>query len=79
MHRQDRPRDRASFAQGTAQGTAPDFEYVPTRDSRLDEACAAAGPGFAVVCGQNGIRGIVRFDAERGCPLDEIPPEGWIS
>jgi hypothetical protein len=79
MHRVIDQGDRGAFAQGSAQGTEPEWEYVPTRESRLDAACSAAGPGFAIVAGPNGIRGIVRYDAERGCPLDEIPAEGWVS
>lgn len=49
------------------------------RPSSLDEACAAAGPGYAVVADRHQLRGVVAYDAERGAPLEDIPPMGWVS
>lgn len=34
------------------------------RESSLDAACSAAGPGFAVVADRDQVRGVVRFDLE---------------
>jgi len=49
------------------------------RSSTLDEACAAAGPGYAVVADRRQLRGVVAYDVERGAPLEDIPPHGWVS
>lgn len=68
-----------STAQGSVQGSVPTWQYVQTRASDLDAAAEAAGPGFAVVADAHGVRGIVRYDVEAGCPHEAIPADGWVS
>jgi hypothetical protein len=78
MRASDSDCDTGAIVQRTVQRT-PRFEYVPTRPSSLDAACLAAGPGFAIVADAEQIRGVVVLDHERGTPLHDIPPRGFVS
>lgn len=75
--------DTGAIVQRTVQRTPDEdhvFEvFVPTRPSALDAACSASGPGYAVFADENGVRGIGRYDVERGCPIDHVPPSGFVS
>lgn len=48
-------------------------------ESYLDALMLAAGPGSAIVCGEDGIDAVIRWDVERGAPVEDVPASGWCS
>jgi hypothetical protein len=54
-------------------------EWPHSTGVEIDAQAVGAGPGLALVADEDGVYSTVRFDVERGTPIDEIPPRGFIS
>lgn len=46
---------------------------------RIDALCLEAGPRRALVANSSGIVASIAWDHERGAPLEQIDPAGWVS